>query len=511
MKSQKISLVAAVVGMTLLACSLSFAQDEKKIEGPIVGHQVNPIRTIALRDMVPARLDLTPHIFSNISAATTITPEFSVAGQPFTKGQLYSDATGAVGATQYVQLVNEEYTVYNKSTGAVIVGPIASKTIWADSNDVCATSVGSDGTVIYDQIADVWVFLIHATPTGGPYLDCMAISLTSDATGAYNIYDYELTEAFPDKPKVGLWADGYYISQDILNPSTKDFMRSQACAVYRDAMLAGQGSNSVCFQGSISLPTFVVTTLDGQTLPNAGEPEFFWQLDQRPYNGRNNLNSFQFSVNWSDTSASTFTGPVANVLPSYTDTCDNLKPCVPQPGTTTVVQGWGDRLMHQITYRNFGTYESVLMTHSVTEGTGTAAHGAVRWYEWRTPLTPVIYQSGTYSPDKTTYRWVPSIRQDQFGDMAVGYNVSSSTVYPGIRYAVRIPTDTLGALEPEQTLVTGAGSQDSTNQNWSSFTNMYVDPVDDCTFFYTAQYYATSSLSGWLTNITSFRLPSCTN
>jgi hypothetical protein len=151
------------------------------------------------------------------------------------------------------------------------------------------------------------------------------------------------------------------------------------------------------------------------------------------------------------------------------------------------------------------------MAHSVTLGTGTAAHSGVRWYEYRTPLTPVIYQYGTYSPDKTTWRWVPSIRQDQFGEMAVGYNVSSSTVYPGIRYAVRVPTDKSGLFEAEQTLVTGAGTQNATNQNWSSYTDMYVDPVDDCTFYYTAQYYATSSLEGWSTQIASFRLPSCTN
>lgn len=507
MKSQKLSLVAAVVGMTLLACSFSFAQDAGRIEGPIQGRQVNPIRTAALRDVVAPHVELG----ANILAPAIITSEFSVAGQAAPKGQLYSDSTGAVGATQYVQLVNAQYTIYNKTTGAVVLGPFNEDTLWANSGDACATSNNGDGDVIYDQLADVWVFLHHAVPTGGPYLDCMAISTTSDATGSYNIYDYELTQMFPDKPKVGLWADAYYISQDVLNPTTKVFQRSEACAVYRAAMLAGAPSNSVCFQGSVSLPTFVVTTLDGQTPPNAGEPALFWQLDQRPNNGRNNLNSFQFSVNWADTSASTFTGPVANALPAYTDTCANFKPCIPQPGTTNVVQGWGDRLMNPISYRNFGTYESVLMAHSVTMGTGTAAHAAVRWYEYRTPLTPVIFQFGTYAPDKTTYRWVPSIRQDQFGEMAVGYNVSSSTVYPGIRYAVHVPTDKSGVLEAEQTLVTGAGSQNATNANWSSYTDMYVDPVDDCTFYYTAQYYAVSSLETWKTQIASFRLPSCTN
>jgi hypothetical protein len=507
MKSQKISLVATVVVMTLLACSFSFAQDDEKIEGPVQGRQVNPIRTIALRDMAPARTD----VGGFISAATTITGELNFAGQSAPGSEPYSAATGAVGATQYVQLVNDEYTVYNKTTGAVIAGPVAESTLWTGSGDVCATNAGGDGVVTYDQIANVWVFLVHAVPTGGPYLDCMAISTTSDATGTYNLYDYTLTEAYPDKPKLGLWADGYYISQDILNPKTLVFQRSQACSVYRAAMLADAPSNSVCFQGSLSLPTFVVTTLDGQTLPNTGEPAFFWQLDQRPNNGRNNLNSFQFSVNWTDISSSTFTGPVANALPAYTDACDNFKPCIQQPGTTQLVQGWGDRLMSPISYRNFGTYESVLMAHAVSVGGTAASHAAIRWYEYRTPLTPVIYQSETFSPDKTSFRWVPSIAQDQYGDIAVGYNISSKTIYPGIRFAVHVPTDALNTLEKEQIIVTGAGSQIGSNTYWSSYTSMTLDPVDDCTFYYTAQYYAATSAEGWLTWIKSFRLPSCTN
>jgi hypothetical protein len=36
-----------------------------------------------------------------------------------------------------------------------------------------------------------------------------------------------------------------------------------------------------------------------------------------------------------------------------------------------------------------------------------------------------------------------------------------------------------------------------------------VDPVDDCTFWYTQEYYAATSGSGWATRIGSFRFPGC--
>jgi hypothetical protein len=504
MKSQRIYSVSAVVCLALFSCSFASAGE---IEGPIVRGEVGHTLSRSMRELSPA---IRPELEQRIVPGT-ITGELDFAGQGTTTGNMYSDATGAVGATQYVQVVNSEYTVYDKTTGAVVAGPVAENSLWASFGSSCQTSDNGDGTVMYDQLANVWILSHHAVPTGGPYLNCVAVSTSSDATGTYYLYAFQLTQSYPDKPRIGIWPDAYYLSQDVLNPTTMSFMRSQACALERSAMLTGSYAYSICFQGSLSLPTFVVTTLDGQTQPAAGEVEFFWQLDQRPNNGRNNLNSFQFHVDWVTQSNSTFTGPVANALPAYTDTCPNFKPCITQPGTGTLLQGWGDRLIGRVTYRNFGTYESVVMAHSVYRNSSGVTHSAIRWYEWRTPLTPVIYQYETLNPD-TTNRWIPAIAQDQYGDIAVGYNVSSSknSVYPGIRYSGRELTDKLDTMEAEVTLVTGAGSQTGNNY-WSSFAGMALDPVDDCTFWYTGQYYSATSKSGWSTQIASFRFPSCTN
>lgn len=509
MKSQKTYSVFAVVCATLLICSFALAGETS---GPIVRSEVGHALSRPLRELSPA---IHPE-FDALSAQAvapvgTFTTVLKFAGQGANGGNLTSEATGAVGATQYVQLVNTEYTIYDKTTGAVVAGPVAENSLFSTFGGSCAgaaTTIG-DGTVTYDQIANVWLLSFHAVPTGGPYLNCIAVSTSSDATGTYNLYAFALTQNYPDKPRIGVWPDAYYLSQDVLNATTMSFMRSQACALDRASMLAGTFANTICFQGSLSLPTFVVTTLDGQTLPPTGEQAFFWQLDQRPNNGKNNLNSFLFHVDWTTPTNSTFAGPVANALPVYTDACANFKPCVTEPGTTNVLQGWGDRLMGRVTYRNFGTYESVVMTHTINRGSGATLHSAIRWYEYRTPLTPVIFQQGSFSPDGS-FRWIPAIAQDKFADIAVGYNISSSTVSPGLRYNGRKPTDHLGSLEAEQTLVNGAGSQIN-NHFWDSYNGMALDPTDDCTFWFTGQYYSATSTSGWSTQITAFRFPSCTN
>jgi len=404
------------------------------------------------------------------------------------------------------RLVFTGFTVYSK-TGTKVKGPIATNSLWSTFGGPCQTSNNGDGTVLYDQAAGRWVIQHHAVPTGGPYLNCIAVSTTSDATGTYNLYGFALTLNFPDKPKLGVWPDGYYLSQDLLNPTTKSFVRSQSCGLDRSAMLAGTFAQSICFQGSISLPTFVPSVWEGLTPPPAGSPAYFWQLDQRPA-FPNLMNAFQMHVDFVNPQNATFTGPIAVSLPPYKVLCPSFKPCVPQLDTTNLLIGWGDRFMYPVVYRNFGDHESVLLTHSVQIGTVNNTYSGIRWYELRTPATPSIYQSGTFTPD-TNYRWVPSIAMDQFGDIAMGYNVSSATTHPSLSYTGRIPSDPLGTMETEASIFAGAGSQQAANSNWSSYSSMTVDPVDDCTFWFTGQYYAVDSINHWSTRIASFKFPSC--
>ena len=54
----------------------------------------------------------------------------------------------------------------------------------------------------------------------------------------------------------------------------------------------------------------------------------------------------------------------------------------------------------------------------------------------------------------------------------------------------------------------GAGSQVSTSNRWGDYSDMTVDPVDDQTFWYTTEYYDTTSSFNWRTRIANFKLAS---
>src|SRR5207247_4929478 len=113
-------------------------------------------------------------------------------------------------------------------------------------------------------------------------------------------------------------------------------------------------------------------------------------------------------------------------------------------------------------------------------------------------------------PD-STYRWMGSAAMDHVGDMALGFSASSSAIHPKISYAGRLVTDPASVLsQGEQLLFAGAGSQTDTSSRWGDYSDMTVDPVDDCTFWYTQEYYSTTSSFNWRTRIGNFKFPNCT-
>jgi len=100
---------------------------------------------------------------------------------------------------------------------------------------------------------------------------------------------------------------------------------------------------------------------------------------------------------------------------------------------------------------------------------------------------------------------------DRTGNIGAVYSVSSSSVYPSIRYTGRLVSDALGTLpQGETTLMVGNGSQTGTASRWGDYTMISVDPVDDCTFWVTNQYIPSTGPAPWRTRIGSFKFPSCT-
>ena len=409
------------------------------------------------------------------------------------------DTNGAVGPNHYVQTVNSDFAIFNKSTGAIVYGPVPINTLWSGFGGGCQTNNDGDPVVNYDRISDRWVISQFSVSTT-PFLQCIAVSQTADPTGAYYRYSFAYAN-FPDYPKMAVWPDAYYVTFNMFNAAGTAFVGGEACAYDRTKMLAGLAATQQCFLAGSSFGGLLPSDLDGTHLPPAGAPNYIVSLGA----AANQLASWKFHVDWTTPANTTFTGPAALATAAFSELC-NGGACVPQQGTVQTLDSLADRLMFRLAYRNFGDHEALVVTHSVTAGSS----GGIRWYELR-PTAGVlsIFQQGTYAPD-SSYRWMGSAAMDANGNLGVGFSISATNRHPGIHYAGRLAGDALGTLpQGEGTLIDGAGSQTTTLERWGDYSAMTVDPTDDCTFWYTNEYIPASGTFNWHTRIGSFKFPSC--
>jgi hypothetical protein len=420
------------------------------------------------------------------------------------------DTTGDVGPNHYVQWVNLRYAVYtltrnasNEITGFNLVPgfPKNGNVVWQGFGGRCQTDNDGDPIVQYDQLADRWILTQFAV-SGTPYTQCVAVSTSSDPTGTYFRYAFSYSRSFNDYPKMGVWPDAYYISYNMFRNGAS-FTGNTVCAFERARMLAGLSARQACVNttGGHSLEP---ADLEGTTLPPAGSPNLLMSLTSTA------VQFWRFSVNWA-AGTGTLTGPtnVAGVA-AFSRACGGGA-CVVQPGTSTRLDTLADRLMYRLSYRNFGTHEALVINHSVTSGTGSG----IRWYELRNAAgqtfgsaAPVLHQQGTFAPTND-FRWMGSAAMDKTGGIAIGYNISSSTIVPSIRYAYRGPADPLGTMGNETSALVGAGIQTGSLTRWGDYSTISVDPVDGCTMVFTTQFQPANGSFNWSTYIHSFKLSTC--
>lgn len=416
------------------------------------------------------------------------------------------DTNGAVGNKQYVQMVNVTIAVYDKSSGGLQLGPAAIHTLWAGFGGLCEFGGGTplyadggDPVVLFDHIANRWlVTQLQYDSTFTHTAQCIAVSTTSDATGSYARYEYDFGANFPDYPKFGIWPDAYYNSINVF-PGNK-FAGAMACAFDRNAMLAGASANAVCFQQPSSVASILPADLDGGTLPPAGAPNYFVGLADSSH-----LNFFQFHVDFANPANSTFTGGTIPVAP-YNEICARATTlaCIPEPNPGEKVDGLADRVMFRLAYRNFGDHESLVVNHTIKGG----ALAGVRWYEIRNPAAPYVYQQSTVVDSDVNY-WLGSVAQDHAGNIALGFSASGKSTFPSVFVAGHASTDPAGQMSGPLVLVNGSGVQFSSYKRWGDYSAMTVDPNDDCTFWYTQEYYAVTGSFNWATRIGSFKFDSC--
>ncbi|MFL6373717.1 MAG: carboxypeptidase regulatory-like domain-containing protein [Pyrinomonadaceae bacterium] len=478
------------------------------------------------------------HTSSDLVAQSMPTPSLTFEGisEPDTvaigQGFLPPDTNGEIGPNHYVLTVNVGFRIYDRA-GTPLVNLATIGSLFAALPGPCglpANANDGDAIVLYDQLADRWLISEFCVSVADPNNhQIIAISKTSDPTGAYYLYDFKMpNNDFNDYPHFGMWPDGYYMTDNEFDQAGTQSLGAGTFAFDRKKMIAGDptatfiyfdlnaGCPAACLNGGM-LPT----DLDGFIPPPAGTPNTIAQFDADEYGAGHSdrIQTYAFHADFTTPANSTLTAkpdvPVAAFDPREVPL--GSRAIVPQPPGGVNLDVISDRLMFRLAYRNQVAlgHESLVMAHTVNAAVNPAFRSGVRYYELQRPNPASnwgIFEQGTMAgaAGDTENRWMGSTALNNAGSQAVGYSVSSATVFPSIRYAGRLAGDAPGSLgQGEATLIAGAGVQTSTSNRWGDYSDMTVDPVDDCTFWYTQEYYPATGSATWHTRVGKFQFGPC--
>jgi len=432
-------------------------------------------------------------------------------------GCLPPDTNGDVSDQNFIQWVNGRWAVYDKTDGSELQAPTDGNSFWVGFGGKCETTNSGDPIALWDARAERWVMSQFVTTT--PFAQCVAVSTSSDPLGTYNRYEFDWP-FFGDYPKMATWTDESG-SQDAYLLTTHEFQGqtfrgASMIALERDKMLTGDPNAAMIrFPGFDAYgvePVNLTGTLDA---PNNACASFVH------YDATNNDGYlfWDLCLDWATPANSVISSTPTHVagVPFVPYGLE-----VPQQGTTSGLDSFGTHIMYRANARAFPdgapTRISLVVNHVVL---GDVDQGGINWVHFNlddhganpgtpTALDKTLVDEGVYAPDADN-RWMGSVAIDQSGNIGVGFSKSSENIHPQIEISGRTYGDVPGTLRDEVNCTDGIanGSQTSTSQRWGDYSSMSVDPVDQCTFYFTNEYYPTTSGGSWHTRVCSFKFDNC--
>lgn len=456
----------------------------------IVKNKLNSYSHEESNSAIPSPFHKVQNYFGDAVADTTI-QNFDGVGA---NGSYPPDTDGDVGLSHYMQVVNTRFAVYDKN-GNKLMGPTNNNVIF---NGLPHNTNDGDAILLYDEVADRWLFSQFALPNypNGPFYENVAISQTNDPTGTWYRYQFTFTD-MPDYPKLSVWVDGYYMTIRRFASGSGNWLGPAAVAMDRAKMLVGDATAGMVMFTLPSSSEGPQSADCDSDFPPMGTPCPVCYLTST---ATASLRLYDFHVDWTTPANSTFAQTYSIPMASFSTFNGNQ---IPQKGTSQKLDAMsGKRIMFRMPFRKFNDHWSMLINTTVN----VSGVAGIRWAEFRNVANVwSLYQEGTYAPGDGLYRWMGSIAMDSLGNIALGYSVSNANTYPGIRYTGRLAGDPLGVMTiAEKGIINGGGSQTNTDGRWGDYSAMAPDPSVPGKFWYTQEYYSTTSAASWKTRVGSF-------
>ena len=399
----------------------------------------------------------------------------------------------------------------------------------------------TDPTITVDPKTRRWIMGdITAKDGFSPSYQCIAVSNTSDpVSGGWWLYpvrmDSDARRFFGDYTKMAIFGDSVYLTANYryLNANKETVEGVRVFAFPRGLMEAGLALPAVSFDLSDTFNVLPANDSFGSAPSGASEllVSKAVKCDDDVEDacgaeaGASQLYVWHIDPDWNAPSNSTIDASPTRVnlysklgtgddladqpLPPAGAQCTDFQPKPEEPPRCPIPARSGIA-MQQVQYRNLDGAASLWVASA--EPAPNGIHG-IHWSQLDVTdglIASRAVQSGLLSDlgMDGVDRFLPSVAVDADGNMAVGYNASSTTVYPSIRLAGRLSTDPFGALSQGERVLRAGGGTLTNNGRWGDYAAMTLDPVNLCDFWYVNEYVAATGIR-WNTRISRFRYPTC--
>lgn len=399
-------------------------------------------------------------IVFSIVASNSVAQTFVGPG-PLAPNMVLYDAAVATGPNNVIAAVNYQWNVYDK-TGVLLASHLFSD--WFGTN----TGLSFNPKAYYDISGHYVLLTTSYVPddiTGVGFANVyVSVSQTSDPTGAWWNYTFDwrydnnvLTDNWGENPGLGFDDNSIYITTDQFPLNGDPFFQYSKIRVLNKAQL---------FSG-VPNPTFVdftgLTDADGRD-SFALKPSRAVGSSPSGYFINANQNGASTVTLWRIDNSDTV--PVLTRVATVPVRAYALAGSVPQAGGRTGV--WvGDCRIQDVTYRNGVLYTCLTEKGGSSKSAGAAA---VRYLEIQSNGVKNfdITYTGTTSKSGVYY---PAVSVDSNGNVALGFNRSSSSEYISLYYAKKSAgSSTFGA-----NILISSGTSYITNPSWGHFNAVHND------------------------------------
>jgi hypothetical protein len=422
------------------------------------------------------------------------------------------DPTGEIGENYYIHAINgsggSEVSIFEKATGNKVGNSFNLASL---ASGDCQSGLG-DPVIIYDEYAKRWMMTEFSTEATKKL--CVYISKTADPiTGGWYAYEFAAPE-FPDYPKYSVWGGNYYVSANESGGAVY--------ALQREKMLAGEPAamvrKAVPSLAGFGFQSITPIDADGTNPPADGTPGLFIRhRDDELHNaGSNNaekdfIELWTFTPDFVNADNSQLAGPfnieIAEMDSNFT--CPDNFGCLtqkPEDGQSlSTLDPLKEVVNFKVQYRNFNSHQSITGSF-VTKL--EANNAGLRWFELRkTNDDWALHQEGMVPATDNNSRYMAGAAQDGDGNIALAYMITGPEQFPSIRATGRRMGDALGTISADEITLFEADGSIATERD-GDYAQLSVDPIDNCTFWHTAEYGGAGSK--WKTGVSSFKFPGCT-